>query len=93
MFEKDQEISTYKALEALNAFALKLAGSGEINGEMAFEIVRKEFVEMKEIRENMMKILKFEEDKTDLENLAVLSRVGMKVASAFSSEASASGSS
>ena len=38
------------------------------------------------IRENMMKILKFEEDKTDLENLAVLSRVGMKVASAFSSE-------
>ncbi|GAG62483.1 unnamed protein product, partial [marine sediment metagenome] len=39
-----------------------------------------------EIRENMMKILKFEEDKTDLENLAVLSRVGMKVASAFSSE-------
>ena len=39
-----------------------------------------------QIRENMMKILKFEEDKTDLENLAVLSRVGMKVASAFSSE-------
>jgi len=38
------------------------------------------------IRENMTKILKFEEDKTDLENLAVLSRVGMKVASAFSSE-------
>ncbi len=38
------------------------------------------------IRENMMKILKFEEDKTDLENLAVLSRVGMKVASASSSE-------
>jgi len=34
----------------------------------------------------MMKILKFEEDKTDLENLAVLSRVGMKVASASSSE-------
>jgi predicted regulator of Ras-like GTPase activity (Roadblock/LC7/MglB family) len=34
----------------------------------------------------MMKILKFEEDRTDLENLAVLSRVGMKVASAFSSE-------
>jgi len=54
MFEKDQEISTYKALEALNAFALKLAGSGEINGEKAFEIVRKEFVEMKEIRENMI---------------------------------------
>ncbi|MBY8986903.1 MAG: roadblock/LC7 domain-containing protein, partial [Candidatus Lokiarchaeota archaeon] len=38
------------------------------------------------IRENMMKILRFEEDRTDLENLAVLSRVGMKVASAFSSE-------
>jgi len=38
------------------------------------------------IRDNMMKILKFEEDKTDLENLAVLSRVGMKVASAYSSE-------
>ncbi len=38
------------------------------------------------IRENMMNILKFEEDKTDLENLAVLSRVGMKVASAYSSE-------
>ena len=38
------------------------------------------------IRDNMMKILKFEEDKTDLENLAVLSRVGMKVASASSSE-------
>ena len=38
------------------------------------------------IRENMMKILKFEEDKTDLENLAVLSRVGMKVASASSAE-------
>jgi len=39
-----------------------------------------------EIRENMMKILRFEEDKTDLENLAVLSRVGMKVASAASAE-------
>ncbi|HUW91047.1 MAG TPA: roadblock/LC7 domain-containing protein [Candidatus Nanopelagicaceae bacterium] len=39
-----------------------------------------------DLRENMMKILKFEEDKTDLENLAVLSRVGMKVASASSSE-------
>lgn len=38
------------------------------------------------IRDKMMKILKFEEDKTDLENLAVLSRVGMKVASASSSE-------
>ena len=41
------------------------------------------------IRENMMKILKFEEDKTDLENLAVLSRVGMKEASAYSSEVDA----
>jgi predicted regulator of Ras-like GTPase activity (Roadblock/LC7/MglB family) len=34
----------------------------------------------------MMKILRFEEDRTDLENLAVLSRVGMKVASASSAE-------
>jgi predicted regulator of Ras-like GTPase activity (Roadblock/LC7/MglB family) len=34
----------------------------------------------------MMKILRFEEERTDLENLAVLSRVGMKVASAASSE-------
>jgi predicted regulator of Ras-like GTPase activity (Roadblock/LC7/MglB family) len=34
----------------------------------------------------MMKILRFEEDRTDLENLAVLSRIGMKVASAVSSE-------
>jgi len=33
-----------------------------------------------------MNILKIEEDRTDLENLAVLSRVGMKVASALSSE-------
>ncbi|MBY9016642.1 MAG: roadblock/LC7 domain-containing protein [Candidatus Lokiarchaeota archaeon] len=41
---------------------------------------------VQDIRENMMKILKFEEDKTDLENLAVLSRVGMKVASSSSSE-------
>lgn len=38
------------------------------------------------IRENMMKILKSEEEKTDLENLAVLSRVGMKVASSTSYE-------
>ncbi|NVM16240.1 MAG: roadblock/LC7 domain-containing protein [Candidatus Lokiarchaeota archaeon] len=38
------------------------------------------------IRDNMMKILRFEEERTDLENLAVLSRVGMKVASAMSSE-------
>ena len=33
-----------------------------------------------------MNILKIEEDKTDLENLSVLSRVGMKVASATTSE-------
>ncbi|MFW9783902.1 MAG: hypothetical protein ACFFFB_16575, partial [Candidatus Heimdallarchaeota archaeon] len=39
-----------------------------------------------DIREKMMTILKVEEDRTDLENLAVLSRVGMKVASAMSSE-------
>jgi len=39
-----------------------------------------------DIREKMMTILKVEEDRTDLENLAVLSRVGMKVASAVSSE-------
>jgi predicted regulator of Ras-like GTPase activity (Roadblock/LC7/MglB family) len=39
-----------------------------------------------DIREKMMAILKVEEDRTDLENLAVLSRVGMKVASAASSE-------
>lgn len=38
------------------------------------------------IRDNMLQILKNEEDNTDLENLAVLSRVGMKVASASSSE-------
>ncbi len=38
------------------------------------------------IRENMMKILKLEEEKTDLENLAVLSRVGMKIASSTSYE-------
>lgn len=38
------------------------------------------------IREKMMIILKGEEDKTDLENLAVLSRVGMKVASSVSAE-------
>lgn len=40
----------------------------------------------KDIRENMMNILSHEEEKTDLENLAVLSRVGIKVASATSSE-------
>ncbi len=39
-----------------------------------------------DIRENMMNILSIEEEKTDLENLAVLSRVGIKVASATSSE-------
>ena len=38
------------------------------------------------IRDNMLQILKNEEQNTDLENLAVLSRVGMKVASATSSE-------
>lgn len=39
-----------------------------------------------DIRKNMMLVLKEEEGKTDLENLAVLSRVGMKVASSHSSE-------
>lgn len=39
-----------------------------------------------DIRKNMMVLLKEEEEKTDLENLAVLSRVGMKVASSTSSE-------
>ncbi len=39
-----------------------------------------------DIREKMMHVLKDEENKTDLKNLAVLSRVGMKVASAESSE-------
>ncbi|MFX1410648.1 MAG: hypothetical protein ACFFA6_09860, partial [Promethearchaeota archaeon] len=39
-----------------------------------------------DLRKKMMFVLKEEEDKTDLENLAVLSRVGMKVASAVSSE-------
>ncbi len=39
-----------------------------------------------DVRKNMMLVLKEEEEKTDLENLAVLSRVGMKVASASSSE-------
>ena len=39
-----------------------------------------------DIRENMMNILKAEEAKTDLDNLAVISRVGMKVASASSTE-------
>jgi predicted regulator of Ras-like GTPase activity (Roadblock/LC7/MglB family) len=39
-----------------------------------------------DIRKKMMLVLKGEEDKTDLENLSVLSRVGMKVASSTSSE-------
>ena len=39
-----------------------------------------------DIRKKMMFVLKEEEDNTDLENLAVLSRVGMKVASSTSSE-------
>lgn len=39
-----------------------------------------------DIRINMMNILKGEEAKTDLDNLAVISRVGMKVASANSAE-------
>ncbi len=39
-----------------------------------------------DLRKKMMFVLKGEEEKTDLENLSVLSRVGMKVASAFSSE-------
>ncbi|MHA2007010.1 MAG: hypothetical protein ACXABO_05435 [Promethearchaeota archaeon] len=40
----------------------------------------------KEIQQKMMYLLKDEEENTDLENLSVLSRVGMKVASATSSE-------
>ncbi|MFX1438460.1 MAG: hypothetical protein ACFFAA_14885 [Promethearchaeota archaeon] len=39
-----------------------------------------------DIRKSMMLVLKEEEQKTDLENLAVLSRVGMKIASSSSSE-------
>ncbi|MFW9998899.1 MAG: hypothetical protein ACFE9Q_02295 [Candidatus Hodarchaeota archaeon] len=39
-----------------------------------------------DIRKKMMFVLKDEENKTDLENLAVLSRVGMKVASSTTSE-------
>ncbi|MFX1311613.1 MAG: roadblock/LC7 domain-containing protein [Promethearchaeota archaeon] len=39
-----------------------------------------------DIRQKMMQALKQEEDKTDLENLAVLSRIGTKIASAVSSE-------
>ncbi len=39
-----------------------------------------------DIRVKMMNILKAEEEKTDLDNLAVISRVGMKIASAHSAE-------
>ncbi len=39
-----------------------------------------------DIRENMMLVLKDEESKTDLENLAVLSRVGIKLCSSVSAE-------
>ncbi len=39
-----------------------------------------------DIRKNMMLVLREEENKTDLENLSVLSRVGMKVASSTSSD-------
>lgn len=39
-----------------------------------------------DIRFKMMDLLKQEEEKTDLENLAVLSRIGMKVASSTSAE-------
>jgi predicted regulator of Ras-like GTPase activity (Roadblock/LC7/MglB family) len=39
-----------------------------------------------DIRVKMMNILKVEEENTGLSNLAVLSRVGMKIASAISSE-------
>ena len=46
-----------------------------------------------DIREKMMHVLKEEENKTDLENLAVLDRVGLRVASAVSSEPDADASS
>ncbi|MHA1148769.1 MAG: hypothetical protein ACTSR8_11075 [Promethearchaeota archaeon] len=39
-----------------------------------------------EIQNKLMDVLKIEENRTDLENLAVLSRVGMKVASSTSAE-------
>jgi predicted regulator of Ras-like GTPase activity (Roadblock/LC7/MglB family) len=39
-----------------------------------------------DIREKITLVLKDEEEKTDLDNLSVLSRVGMKVSSAYSSE-------
>lgn len=43
----------------------------------------------RDIRENISDVLKEEEQKTDLENLSVLSRVGMKVSSADSVELNA----
>lgn len=43
----------------------------------------------RDIRENISAVLKEEEEKTDLENLSVLSRVGMKVSSADSVELNA----
>ncbi|MHA1488808.1 MAG: hypothetical protein ACTSRI_04040 [Promethearchaeota archaeon] len=46
-----------------------------------------------DIRENMMFVLKDEENKTDLENLAVLSRVGLKLCSSVSAEIDADASS
>ena len=42
-----------------------------------------------DIRGRMMSLLKNEEDKTDLTGLSVISRVGMKVATAFSAEVDA----
>ena len=42
-----------------------------------------------DIRGRMMSLLKSEEDKTDLTGLSVISRVGMKVATAFSAEVDA----
>jgi len=39
-----------------------------------------------DIQKKLMQVLKEEENKTDLDNLAVLSRVGMRVASAYSSD-------
>jgi len=39
-----------------------------------------------DIRDKLMRVLKLEEDKTDLDNLTVLSKIGLKVASSTSSE-------
>lgn len=39
-----------------------------------------------DIRDKIMHVLKIEEDKTDLDNLTVLSKIGLKVASSTSSE-------